>query len=1591
MKSVWLLQPPGRIAAMPLVCLVCLMLTLTAEPREAVAADEGTVTYSFFPTAYTPGSPVQVKLTANQYSWGTHVRIEDRFPTGWTVSGANPPASQVGNKLVWDLPLVGKTALTVRYDATAPAGASGVAAFHHLVVFSSDSTSQQTDGDRLIAAAGGGCSLGCSATGSTAAGTAPLAVAFAGSASPSGCSGSVAYDWSFGDGSPHDSAQSPSHTYTSPGVYTWTMTASIGGVTCTRTGTVTVSSGCSLACSASVPSTASAGSAVTFQGSVTPTNCSGSPAFDWSFGDGSAHDARQNPSHTYSTAGAYSWTLTTSIGGVSCSRTGTITVTQTCALTCSASAPLLAAVGSAVTFRGTATATGCSGSPTWEWDWGDGSAHGTGATPAHTYAAVGSYHWRGAAAVGTVGCSASGDLEVSQAPAIGQAGSQRFLVDTSGHTPGAAGSTWVTDLVIHNPGTEPATANLYFLKQGQENSTAVGRTVEVQAGASLRLADVVATAFGESSTSGAVLVGSPASLIVASRTFSTATTGTYGQYVEGYPASRLVAGTAAVRLLQLTRSTSYRTNIGFANATAADLPVVADLYRADGSKIATRSHTVKPFGYLQDNDVFNAAGAPSVEDGYAVVHSTSAGASYLTYASVIDNRTNDPVHVVPVRSSAETGTAADVLLAEPTWVAVNSGLTTLDVRAVACDPAHAGTMYAGTYGGGVFKSTNGGTTWSPANQGLSTTIVQALCVDPVNPSNVYAGTWDSGVFRSSDSGATWGQAASGLTSSDVLHLVCDPFASGTVLAGTNGKDVFKTSNGGTTWVQVPTSMPFAEIEALAADSLTQGTFYAGGWYIYKTTSSGSSWTKIYDNPSVTALVVDPTSAQRIYGGRYSEVVKSTNGGSSWAASPVSASPVRALAIDPLNPNNVYAGGGYASGVFRSTNGGASWTAMNTGLGDKNVTRLAFDPWTRSTLYAATAGGVFKVSFGIGCTFTLDPTSQSLPSSGGTGSFTVNASNPACSWTASTPDSWITITGGASGTGTGTVSYSVGSTAPIRTGTITAAGQTFTVNQMGNCPCYAPPAPVLSAPASAASGASYTLSWTAAHTDNAYQLQESKDPSFAGAVIVEVTGTSKTTTHTETSGSATWYARVRTKRTTCGLCPVTSEWSNVTQTVVASTCQTPSAPELFAPVNAPLGTYTLSWTATSPDNLYQVQESTDPAFAGAATTEVTGTSTLTSHPAGEPGQTTTWHARVRAKEACGSSFVFSSWSNVRDTLVGSPCGTPAAPVLTAPATATSGATYTLSWTATSAENKYELQQSTDPAFAGAVIETVNAASTTTSHVVTASTTWCARVRAVFSCQGTTYRSNWSATAQTVVSGAAPTGQAIYLPAAAHVAGTGGTNWRSDVEIHNPGSTQARFTLALLKNDQDNGSPPGAAFTLDGGKAVRYGDVLAAPAVGFAFSGSGTLRVTPSAGEVMATMRTFNDQATGTFGQFIPGQPQGGAIVQGQQARLIMLVQSVSTTTGFRSNLGVVNAVGSTMVVKVDLYRGDGTLLGTQTVSLRPFEHKQIDKVLTLVTSAEVAEGYAVLQTTTQTGAFFAYASVIDNRSGDPIYIPARRVE
>ena len=85
-----------------------------------------------------------------------------------------------------------------------------------------------------------------------------------------------------------------------------------------------------------------------------------------------------------------------------------------------------------------------------------------------------------------------------------------------------------------------------------------------------------------------------------------------------------------------------------------------------------------------------------------------------------------------------------------------------------------------------------------------------------------------------------------------------------------------------------------------------------------------------------------------------------------------------------------------------------------------------------------------------CNFSLSPSSQSFDAAGGTGNVSVQTSND-CSWTATSLVTWISVVSGASGTGNGTVVFQVQAniTGQTRTGSLSIAGQTFTVDQAAN--------------------------------------------------------------------------------------------------------------------------------------------------------------------------------------------------------------------------------------------------------------------------------------------------------------------------------------------------------------------------------------------------------------------------------------------------------------------------------------------------------------------------------------------------------------
>ena len=352
------------------------------------------------------------------------------------------------------------------------------------------------------------------------------------------------------------------------------------------------------------------------------------------------------------------------------------------------------------------------------------------------------------------------------------------------------------------------------------------------------------------------------------------------------------------------------------------------------------------------------------------------------------------------------------------WTAVNSGLPNTYINTLAIDPFTPATLYAGTSSRGVFKSTNGGTSWT-AVPGLTDSNVNALAIDPSTPATLYAGTYYGGVCKSTNGGTSWTAANSGLTNTHVYALAIDPSVPATLYAGTWGGGVFKSTDGGSTWAAVNSGLTDMYLQALAIDPSTPATLYAGtqNGGVFKSTNGAASWTAVNSgltSTGVLALAIDPSAPATLYAGG-GGVFKSTNGGTSWTAvkSGLTYTGVYAVAIDPSTPATLYAGT-WGGGVFKSTNGGASWTAANSGLTGPYVTALAIDPSTPATLYAGTSGGgVFKSTNGgtswtavnSGLTNTqvnalaIDPSTPATLYAGTNGGGVFKSTNAGTSWTA----------------------------------------------------------------------------------------------------------------------------------------------------------------------------------------------------------------------------------------------------------------------------------------------------------------------------------------------------------------------------------------------------------------------------------------------------------------------------------------------------------------------------------------------------------------------------------------------------------------
>ena len=148
------------------------------------------------------------------------------------------------------------------------------------------------------------------------------------------------------------------------------------------------------------------------------------------------------------------------------------------------------------------------------------------------------------------------------------------------------------------------------------------------------------------------------------------------------------------------------------------------------------------------------------------------------------------------------------------------------------------------------------------------------------------------------------------------------------------------------------------------------------------------------------------------------------------------------------PAGTYVFGDFCTGEIFQREGAGMSLLLDTGL---NISSFGEDE--AGEIYVVNLGGTIDriATGGVGCTFALGSTGKSFPPRARSGRVSVSAP-AACTWSAASNASWISLTSGASGAGSGAVRYAVASNADDpnpRTGTLTIAGRTFTVTQAGS--------------------------------------------------------------------------------------------------------------------------------------------------------------------------------------------------------------------------------------------------------------------------------------------------------------------------------------------------------------------------------------------------------------------------------------------------------------------------------------------------------------------------------------------------------------
>jgi hypothetical protein len=289
-------------------------------------------------------------------------------------------------------------------------------------------------------------------------------------------------------------------------------------------------------------------------------------------------------------------------------------------------------------------------------------------------------------------------------------------------------------------------------------------------------------------------------------------------------------------------------------------------------------------------------------------------------------------------------------------------------------------LFAGTYDGGIFRSTDNGESWTAVNHGLTTCSGRPNpCVlsFAVNGNNIFAGTgYDQGLFFSTNNGESWTSVNSGLpfNSRITLESISALIVHGdSIFAGTGCSGIFLSTNNGKSWTDVGSGLTthitsglnpeYTFKSGITSFAECGGDLFAGTYDgVFRLTHNDNNgtikWTSVSSglesaNYNVTSLAV---SGNNLFAGTCGGgVFLSSNNGASWK-------PVNSGLFTDLIITSVFATGNrvFAStqwGVFLSTNNGASWTAVKSCPSIQCVWRFF---QSGNTIFAGTqVGDIFR--------------------------------------------------------------------------------------------------------------------------------------------------------------------------------------------------------------------------------------------------------------------------------------------------------------------------------------------------------------------------------------------------------------------------------------------------------------------------------------------------------------------------------------------------------------------------------------------------------------------------------------------------------